>query len=276
MVSVKSLLVLSLIACSHWVGAEPAQQSAAKPALTLTIDNREPGFISIDARQAPLSQILDDLSAKTGVKIHYSVLPTQVVTATCAGTELKAIMNCLVGADVGLAFRDLTGQAATYSHNKPKEMWILGSSLVATDRKANASGCVASSDLEAKNDNNKADIVASDEAVARMAALAEMSAGNNLKDGRGKAIAEQNLTHSDPRVRIQAINALDSQSGAENADMLLNALSDDDANVRLMAVQRASLDANGLEVLKSAASDSDATVRQLANLKLQRLAGSTQ
>ena len=86
-------------------------------------------------KQASLAQILKQIAAKTGAKIHYSVLPEEPLTATCAGVTIKQIMECLLGSRVDRIYRKLPklpvitkSEAAIASNGiQPEEIWLLGS-----------------------------------------------------------------------------------------------------------------------------------------------------
>lgn len=75
------------------------------------------GQLLLEARQAPLAQILKTIADKIGAQIHYSVLPQEPVTATCAGKTTQAVMECLVAKQIGLIAHKAT-------KTKPAEFWL--------------------------------------------------------------------------------------------------------------------------------------------------------
>ncbi|MDP3933041.1 MAG: hypothetical protein Q8Q45_11915, partial [Methylococcaceae bacterium] len=118
---------LALFACLvlHATGGFAAAQdvSNSSPAsIQLTLSQQAPDAIRLEARHAPLGKILKAIADKTGVSIHYSVLPDAPVTATCIGENVSQIMDCLLAKQVGLV-------AHKAQKDKPAEFWLLGSSV---------------------------------------------------------------------------------------------------------------------------------------------------
>jgi hypothetical protein len=96
--------------------------NAAQASIRLTLSKQIDSAIRLEARQAPLAQILKEIAGKTQAVVHYSVLPEAPVTATCVGANVAQIMECLVGKQIGLV-------AHKPSRTKPAEFWLLGSSV---------------------------------------------------------------------------------------------------------------------------------------------------
>ncbi|MCQ8130758.1 hypothetical protein, partial [Methylomonas rivi] len=94
-------------------------QAEDRQGVTVRLD-REAHVWQLQANAVPLPVILDELQRVSGMVIHYSVLPSASVTATCAAEKLPALLKCLLGESAGLVF----GQADAA---EPKEAWILGS-----------------------------------------------------------------------------------------------------------------------------------------------------
>jgi hypothetical protein len=272
-------------------------QSSPASSIQLTLSEQAPTTLYLEVGHAPLGQVLKEIVSKTGAKIHYSVLPDEPVTATCAGATVKQIMECLLGSRVDRIYRNLpetlTVKAKTGLLNnsiQPQEIWILGS------RYGNASGtmhCVLDGSQVSKNKQNKA--VHSEDnpnrALIRMAqitndprfaelrkqALSMLATQGRTGDAETDADITETLhkalTDEDAEMRAQAVFGLMQQDKADDS-ILLDALQDKNADVRLMAVDNANADnPQGRAVLNQALNDSDADVRAFAEHKLEPSTG---
>lgn len=85
--------------------------------------------IHLRAKHTTLDRILTTLSAKTGVKIHYSALPSNLITVTCAEASVKTVVECLLGPGANLATKipEKTSEAiqALNPDAQAAELWIL-------------------------------------------------------------------------------------------------------------------------------------------------------
>jgi HEAT repeat protein len=106
-------------------------------------------------------------------------------------------------------------------------------------------------------------------AADRAQALSRLTIEGRADDEAVRAALEAGVTDANPEVRAQALNGLAHREGAGAAEALQAALRDESADVRLMAVESAGLDAQGVAVLQQALADKDSTVRALAEIKLQ-------
>jgi hypothetical protein len=82
------------------IGLQPkgnGVQASQVSSIQLTLSDQVPTAIHLEARQAPLGQILKEITAKTGAIIHYSVLPEAP-----AGANIWQLMDCLVAKQVGM------------------------------------------------------------------------------------------------------------------------------------------------------------------------------
>jgi len=238
--------------------------------------------LQVEAKQANLSKLLDEISLKTGITLHYSVLPKVPVTATCVGATAKQVLECLLGGNVDMAFRYPENKpVASGQQVNPEEVWILGSSLHGPDNAGN--GCSSSSagvSSKLAVENTTTDNVSPTQQLLRQAnaksvndradAIANLAVDEDSEnDASVRTALEKALSDKSAEVRAQAINALAFREGeAAVSGQLQQALQDSDAGVRMMAVDNIESDRT---LLQQALQDKDAGVRDLAQLKLDVL-----
>ena len=236
----------------------------------------------------PLERVFSTITAKTGVPIHYSVVPEGLVTATCVGATLKQVMECLLArkADLIVSYHKSTTQAQAKVSDKdqPSEIWVLGSRFTDT---TNCSGATATqqainnasvkspasqvnaAEVEPDQTDDLLKRAKSKDAVARADAIGALMAAGIVGDANVKRALEEALTDPNANVRAQAISSLSHREGsAAAAAALQDALHDADAGVRLMAVDGAGYN---IALLQQAVNDDDDTVRTLAISKLEEL-----
>jgi hypothetical protein len=244
--------------------------------------------LQLEVRQMPLERVFSTITAKTGVPIHYSVVPEALVTATCVGATLKQVMECLLAhkADLIVSYHKPTTQvqAKVSDKNQPSEMWVLGSRFTDT---ANCSGATATqrainnapvkspasqvnaAEVEPDQTDDLLKRAKSKDAAARADAIGALMAAGIVGDANVKRALEEALTDPNANVRAQAISSLSHREGsAAAASALQDALHDADAGVRLMAVDGAGYN---IALLQQAVNDDDDTVRTLAISKLEEL-----
>jgi len=241
--------------------------------------------LQLDARQAPLSKVLDTIASKTGVRINYSVLPDELVTATCVGSTVKQIMECLLFRKADLVFRFSQHNSKAGTQGQPEEAWVLGAKF--GGEQTNSVVCSSPSNWQqtmqrTANAKIDSDPDETDELVKmagskipaeRAEAIGRLMAVGREGDATVRETLEAALTDPDAKVRVRAISSLAHRESAEVvATALQEALHDSDASVRLTAVDNAG---NDVALLKQALTDNDATVRQLAGIRLEPLLKTT-
>lgn len=192
---------------------------ASPPASRLDLSRQAPAAIRLEARQAPLAQILKQLADETGVKIHYSILPSKPVTATCVGASVKTVIECLLRPRVDLAFRIPRNSAkAAPTRSQVAELWLLPT-LVDVDPADSANAAAAA--VQAQPVQPRVERIES--AEKDRAQLDETLEQAASKDPEQRATALYNMglmgNHDDPDVK----------------DALRQALTDENANVREQA-----------------------------------------
>lgn len=263
--------------CACWLIPGTVLGDIARPDIQV-LDSGKQGLISVESRQAPLSRVLDEIAGKTGVRIHYSVLPEGPVTATCAGDSVRSVVTCLLGSDANLVFRHADGN----SRGKPTDVWVLGTSLADGRPSAKGHGCptAAEAQHDAVHSQVRATAMGDAEPLVEMAQDTDsgrrIQAVSRLAAERGddsvavRAALENALSDEEAEVRAQAVYGMAKRGGAEAATVLQAALHDRDSSVRLMAVDSiAATDARSIDLLRQALSDHDETVSALAAMKLE-------
>ncbi len=251
-----------------------ALQTGQPASIQLTLSKQTDTAIRLEARAAPLAQILKALADKTGAQIHYSVLPEAPVTATCVGANVGQVMDCLVAKQVGLV-------AHKPQKDKPAEFWLLGSSVGSCQAVTVAASPIQKIAAEPTPEALAAAELALQEHTDHLLKQTQSKDPNQRAEGIGNlgAVGPKNdpvvdealrnaMTDINADVRVQAIRAIVQRGGDEVADQVGLALKDKDVNVRLTAVSDIQDDET---LLQQALSDSDQSVRDLAKDKLQDL-----
>ncbi len=257
--------------------AQVNAKTNSQPSIQIVLSQQKDSAIRMETRQTPLGQVLKAIAEKTGAIIHYSVLPEDPVTATCVGSDVAQIMDCLVGKQIGLV-------AHKPQKDKPAEFWLLGSSVgscqavtVAPDQVHHQ---VASQPTDLTQNNAELD---KEQLIQIEAALKQ--AKSKDKDERATALynlgllgegdnpevrkaLEEAIADQDPNVRTQAITSLMQREG-EDTPEVQQALRDKDMNVRMAVVGSLNTD---IQLLQQALTDSEQSIRDLAQSKLEDIA----
>jgi hypothetical protein len=238
--------------------------------------------LQLEVRQAPLTKVLNSISNKTGLRINYSVLPDGLVTATCVGSTVKQVMECLLVRKADLVFRYSQQPSKTDPQGQPVEAWVLGAkfgadqtnsivcSLPGTQQQTLQTAATPKTEPEQPDETDELVKMATSKVPAQRAeAIGRLMAGGRKGDVTVRETLEAALSDQDASVRVRAISSLAHREGAAAvAPALQEALHDSDSSVRLTAVDNAG---NDVALLKQALTDSDATVRQLAGIRLEPL-----
>lgn len=243
------------------------------------IEARYPGNgLQLEARRMPVAEVLDNITVVTGVPIHYSILPEGLVTATCAGTTVKQILECLFNKQADLIFRytlDAHNPSKEIQQNSPAEVWVLGENLsleqddfavTLARQPETASGVAANLQTLGVDDTDALmETVAAQNPQFRADAIAGLAAHQANDPAIHEALTSA-LSDQEPEVRAQAVFGLAQDDADEASAVLQSALQDSDVSVRLMAVDNAG---GNQALLQQALTDSDETVRTYAAVKLK-------
>jgi len=238
--------------------------------------------VRLQVNKVSLSEVLKQISASSGLLIHYSVLPDRIVSATFIGESIKAVLDCLLGGAMDMVFRyhEIT---TDFPNKYASEVWLLGSSLGQDnysgqcsefDEKLNQplqKGRPAQVGLtetsRVKKRAFRMQMAVSDNALHRAQAISYLAVNTAVDDKGFNLLVDDALTDTAPEVRVQAISALVRRQGEQNSiTELQQALQDVDASVRISALQQLK---EATDLIELALNDENKAVRQLARMKLQ-------
>jgi hypothetical protein len=235
--------------------------------------------LQVETKQAPLAQVLNAIANKTGVSINYTVLPEELVTATCVGTTVKQVMECLFEGKADLIFRYSPQSSKSESQGQPAEVWVLGTKFAENfeactpaetrqqtfQKAANAKTNPDQAEPEPDETDKLVKKASSKVPAERAEAVGRLLAEGRKNDLTVREALEAGLSDKDAKVRAQALSSLAHREGAGAATALQEAIHDNDVSVRLTAVDNAGDD---VALLQQALNDEDASVRELAALRL--------
>jgi hypothetical protein len=233
----------------------------------------------LSSKQANLLDILADISVKTGVSFHFSVLPLTPITSTCVGKSVKDIMECLMGGKVDMVFRNAGKGFA--NQRQTQEVWLLGSSLsqsgkdvcqatqdgVFFSEKALPSKFLSAEPSEEDKLLFHKQTALSGNPQARAQSIAYLTVHADNDDKELQQVLNEALRDENNEVRGQALASLVARDGEHAAIPELQlALQDTDSAMRLMALQHIN---ESKVLIEKALQDENALVRQFAQQKLR-------
>ncbi len=264
-------IIFFVVGFTQIVFAKDANQKPKNSQTNFVTTSEMGAEYQLEVRQMPFVKVLEDIFLKSKIPLHYSALPEGLVTATCVGSTLKHVLECLLDHKADLIVR--------YQNNADKdklkiaEAWILGSKISYTNE---GNTCLMTSDINEENNTKiEADqtsdllkLSESKDPKERVEAISSLLSAGRPGDPAVKAALEHALTDQEDIVRAQAISSLARREGASAKAMLQKALHDKAVDVRMMAVDGITDD---ISLLQEAINDEDETVRALATLKLEQL-----
>ena len=250
-------------------------------------DNR----INLQARHAAWPEILNAIEQNTGVRFHYTALPTNPVNLNLRGRSAYELLNKLFGSATGYASR-CNKTALKTPMTWPKEVWVVGAiantlhnqsppqiqadKQIDTDLTEEQFQEIFQKHYEQELDNllDKAKSAQPDE---RNLALIELSLKQDeSKQGEIDALLKDGLNNEDPDVRGQVLYGLANRGGTGAYEILEDGLKDEALGVRVSAVNAVNAgESQGVKLLQQALTDADATVRSLALEKLREVGVNT-
>ena len=249
--------------------------SAGEEAVRVILTQDAGAELQLEARQLSLPQILKKITEETGVPIHYSVLPKELVTATCVGTTVKQVLECLFDKKADLIFRYAKNASKNVSLKRPAEVWVMGTNFGAeeacTMAVMQARNPVAGMQAQAgdtKGVDKLLEQIKTQDPEQRADAVALLAAEGPKNDANVNSALVSALSDKNADVRAQAVFGLARRESGDAPAALQNAMQDGDVSVRLMAVGNAG---DNAALLQQALGDSDETVRAFAATKLEAL-----
>jgi hypothetical protein len=262
------------------------------------------GLLSLEARQRPWTEVLNEIREKTGMRLHCSIPLEGSVTVSFTALPVKQALERLFGSGADFMFRYPEGGLRPLA--VPQEVWVIGtvrnggSEIVQAkgggDRAAlgaeagppavgpdpaiqgsnstgkpavaeDAPGGLDLNDVQVIDDLLKR--VRDEDPATRVQAILDLSESGKGDEDTVRSALDAALTDQDARVRASAVHTLASRGGPEAMGYLWQALKDPDPDVRIMAVDSAVPTDEGLTLLREALSDADETVRSLAATRLR-------
>ncbi len=266
--------------------AEPIPDKPMPASTEFVIADAKGSEFQLEVRQMPLLQVLKELTLKTHIPIHYSVLPDGLVTATCVGNTIKPVLECLLDRKADIIVRYIRGKSGNADAGQIAEAWVLGSKLEAVP---NAALCSKTTSGQGSMSLNRTDQTSEDDSetkpvqgdeLLKMAqsknpqerayAIGALLADARRNDPKVKAMLEEAVHDKDANVRAQAVSTLTHRDDySENAkEVIQEAMQDSSADVRMMAVDGITDDVG---LLQQAVNDDDEAIRTFATLKLEEL-----
>ena len=278
--SVRNGVFVLLIGYAGVNAAQIPTKSTTNALPDLIVNDKKNGDLQLKVRQMPLAKVLDSIANKTHIPLHYSLLPEDLVTATCVGTTLKQVLECLLDRKADLILRYPHAQSKTTNNGHIAEAWILGSRLDDTAAEnfpvpevEGSFDLLLQDQQNTKTEQDRIDellkMAQSENPEERAAAIGALLTEGREDDPDVKAALERALTDQESIVRSQAVSSYaHRENSAAVSEVIQEALNDSSADVRMMAVDSIT---NDVALLQEAVNDSDATIRSLAAIKLEEL-----
>lgn len=221
----------------------------------------------LQAQQTDLPQLLDQIAEQAHLRVHYSVLPADTVSATCIGANVVELLQCVFNGSANIVSRKAISQSTK------DEIWVMSSSLAGAKTAVSASCQSALAIVTGPEVNDRAEQWLKQASVKdteqRSQAIAELKQLDATYDAKVRSVLQNALTDKQPIVRARAIAAFAGREGEMAAgEQLRKALQDSNSSVRMSAIDMIEKDET---LLQLAAQNSDQSVREIARLKLELL-----
>ncbi|MEQ1528896.1 MAG: HEAT repeat domain-containing protein [Methylococcales bacterium] len=254
--------------------SKPIEAGNLKPSsavIELISNQQKQPHLQLEAKGAPLGQILDEVAQKTGAFIHYSKLSDALVTVACKGDNVRQIMDCLVDKQFSMV-------AKPSENNKPAEFWLVGTCEADCQAKANNQVHLPEHTLEdqAKDDpflQEQSDALLkqaqSKDPAERGLALYNLGLAGLKEDPKVDNVLREAISDKDPNIRAQAADAIARRGSEEAGIYLRQALQDKNENVRFAAISNVY---DNVNLLEQASNDSSKMISDIAKSRLNDLA----
>ncbi|MEN9680897.1 MAG: hypothetical protein RLZZ627_790 [Pseudomonadota bacterium] len=210
----------------------------------------------LDVKGASLSEIFRVLTERMGIPVVSAPPPDAPVTIRCSGSDIQAIVSCLLGSGASVMYRrGLAGQPDAIASVR-----ILASSFVRSPGKsANSDPGRVATILEMTRSEDP------DARADGYTRLAQLGAGN---DTIKRSAFHQGLSDTSGEVRAAALMGLHGVDPQGSREEMMSGLKDVDGNVRLAALDIMGTESGSEALLRQALNDPDELVRELARMRL--------
>ncbi len=217
-----------LLLCSAFaLRADPQAGQALK--VSQTPDN---GVLHVQARQAPLSQLLAGIAKIAGLGLHYLSLPAErLIDGDCQAVLLAEVLTCLLGSPQNVVVR--------YSpQGRPAEAWLLSSEFNGNGAEGVQLVMPLAGNIGFAEETSAFDILSySNDNDKRAKAVWELGMGDFTENPeRAKKLLTEALSDPEPGIRSRALTSLSKMDGGVAEPLLYQMLNDDSPSVRLSAV----------------------------------------
>jgi hypothetical protein len=209
-------------------------------------------------------------------------LSQEPLSLDCEEADFLQLLGCVLGSDVDLMTRSAAA-GVPGTRTWPEDVWVVSRSAgsASPNRISPAPSIGGQSNrpwVEAKTMSDKEmaralSLAGSADSEGRVQGLQRLAGHSARSDIAARRVLQEAFVDGDPEARAQAVFGLGRDGGDEAIATLERALQDQDASVRLMAIDTIDGAGESSSLLKAALNDADETVRQLAALKLERIAG---
>ncbi len=232
----------------------------------------EASELRLTVSKVKLAQALNEIAKKAGTPVHYSTLPEQLVTADCIG-NIKTVLACLLGKNADIVYRYSRYSLSNERQAQPLEVWILEIPTLVNEFKAERAIPGNTGKRQGQEETAEHNKLGSTELFIeqvkdpqlRMDAIANLAMVGRKDDLRVRSVLKEALSDSNSGVRLQAVLAIAQRDGDDSLADIERAMSDENADVRRMAVEGVG---NNNFLLELALKDADANIRQYAATKL--------
>lgn len=241
----------------------PEAVSSSAGRVEVSVDKA--GTIILNAKEAPIAEVLDLLARNSGKPIRFQDAPEQSVTVSCHGPGLETVLRCLLGTGADLAFSYEDGMAG---HRSLASVKILSSTfLKLPDYPLTANGQMR--EPEARTPEEAMARLHSEDPGQRARALDQLGRFEQIDKATLATAYNDAMKDKDGDVRAAAVNGLALLDEKNSFPMLSAAMSDESASVRLAALDgMEQVDEQSLPFYEQALNDEDDSVRALAELRL--------
>jgi len=264
---------LLLLICCFSIEAVEDRELTEEVKIKLKLTKYSGLEVQLDVLNASLPEILNEVSAKTSIPIHYSVLPSELISATCVGPSLEVVFRCLLGENVNIAFHypsSLLPQERL-ANTLPKEIWFMASSFenMISEKKEHL---FCQKQLISVPKNEQLELLIekgrSLDPIQRAQAIIVLAREAPKENEEVNNLLLEALDDESGKVRLQALIAWVVRKSGNVEQVLQQALQDESRGVRLKAV---GLTRSRLLLQQVVDNENDSSVKRYAERRLKRL-----